>query len=236
MDKRKTICIGDIHGCKVELDELLDRIEYDPKTIRLVFLGDLLHRGEHSIEVIRKVQELKVECVLANHEFWHLRFEDFEQSYKKTGEKNPMRRNKNKTAIHEQLSSNDLKWIKSLPAKIHLKDNWYVVHGGCQLSVPFLDQTYETLTRCRWIDNKTGLMVEDKDKKQPKGSSYWAEVWDQPYNIVIGHHGFDKPTYFKNKNNTVVCIDTGCVYGGSLTAYHLEDDKFTEIKAKHKYC
>jgi hypothetical protein len=235
MDNRKTICIGDIHGCKAEMDELLDRIDYDPKTIRLVFLGDLLHRGPSSIDVLRKVQELKVECVLANHESWHIRFEDIEQSCKNTGEKNPMRRNKHKTAIHEQLSSSDLKWIKSLPPKIHLKDNWYVVHGGCQLSIPFLDQTYHSLIRCRWVDNKTGLMVENKDKEQPKGSTYWAEVWNQPYNIVIGHHGFEKPNVFENKNNKVVAIDTRCVYGGSLTAFHLEENKFTQVKAKLKY-
>lgn len=234
-DDRKTIIVGDIHGCKTELDELLEIINYDPKSIRLVFLGDLLHRGPDSLGVLRKVQELKGSCVIANHEFWQLRFNKLEQEYKLTGAKNPMRSNKRRAEIYEQLSKSDFDWIRSLPSKIHLKDNWYAIHAGCQPAIPFFDQQVEQLIRCRWVDDKTGLMVEQKNKEQPKESSYWADVWNQPYNIVFGHHGFDKPKVFKNKNNKCVGIDTRCVYGGALTAYHLEDDNFIQVKAKKVY-
>ena len=70
--------IGDVHGCRDELDALLAMIDAqeqtrEPAATTLVFLGDLVDRGPASAQVVRRVRELaadrgNVRCLLGNHE------------------------------------------------------------------------------------------------------------------------------------------------------------------------
>ena len=70
----RTIIIGDIHGCQEPLERLLEKVKLDPNRDRLIFLGDLMDRGDQSWEVFDRVRRLKLamgdRCVLikGNHE------------------------------------------------------------------------------------------------------------------------------------------------------------------------
>jgi len=62
--------VGDLQGCRRELDRLLKKIRFDADRDHLYCVGDLVNRGPDSLGVLRAMMELKnsVTCVLGNHD------------------------------------------------------------------------------------------------------------------------------------------------------------------------
>lgn len=56
--KLRTLIISDIHGCRRELDALLERMAYDPVSDRLILLGDLVDKGPDSMETVERAMQL----------------------------------------------------------------------------------------------------------------------------------------------------------------------------------
>jgi hypothetical protein len=63
----RTIIVGDVHGCRIELEALLDRIGFTSGD-RLVFVGDLVARGPDSLGVLDIVRRTGAIVVRGNHE------------------------------------------------------------------------------------------------------------------------------------------------------------------------
>ena len=68
METKRTIFIGDIHGCVEEFDEMLAKLSYNPQEDRVILLGDLVDRGPDSAGLVKKAREMKLECLMGNHE------------------------------------------------------------------------------------------------------------------------------------------------------------------------
>jgi hypothetical protein len=106
---------------------------------------------------------------------------------------------------------------------VHNGQPWIVVHAGVVPGVP-LEQTHPLhLTRLRRIHEMPG---------QP----YWYELWQGPELVLFGHTPGKTPrTCFAGGRLVALGLDTGCVYGGSLTAYCIETEDMEVVQAKRKY-
>lgn len=237
MKTRTTVLIGDIHGCLDEFEELLKTISYNPEQIRLISVGDLMDRGPDSIGCVRRARELGIETLLGNHEKWHIRWRKHEDKRKATGKTNPMRRNDSKVRDNAALSDEDIQWMNNLPLQMHVKDNWFSTHAGCLPGKAYADQNWMDAVHIRYIkDGKTVSL--GPNHSQPEGSQYWSELWDGPESIIYGHcvHSLERPRIDESsKGVQCVGIDTGCVFGGKLTAMFLESFAFVQIRAKKEY-
>jgi bis(5'-nucleosyl)-tetraphosphatase (symmetrical) len=62
--------IGDVQGCDEALVRLLQRIDYSPSRDTLYMLGDLVNRGPHNVQVMRRLIEFgsSAKCILGNHD------------------------------------------------------------------------------------------------------------------------------------------------------------------------
>ena len=66
--------VGDVQGCFKELLSLIKKINFDSKKDTLIFAGDLVNRGEESLEVMNFCMQNKksIKAVLGNHDFYLL--------------------------------------------------------------------------------------------------------------------------------------------------------------------
>ncbi|MCX7807289.1 MAG: metallophosphoesterase [Deltaproteobacteria bacterium] len=240
MTASRTIVIGDVHGCLEELDELL-RLLSVRSSDRLVFVGDLLDRGPDPIGVLRRVRELGADCVLGNHEERHLRYARHEA--RRTIDpryRNPMRPFPPKElAEHRSLSKDDLAWMARLPVLLEVMPGWIVVHGGLEPGRSLSEQIPTRVIRLRYVDAAGRFVASDDPSRPPPGARPWATVWKGPYHVIYGHevHDLSSPRVDRNEKTHAECwgIDTGCCYGGKLTALILPTREIAQVQAKAAY-
>lgn len=236
---RMKVVIGDVHGCIEELDELLKKIEYKPEAIDLYFAGDLLDRGPDPIACVRRVRELKAHMIKGNHEDTNLRWRAHEEKQKATGKPNPMHIRPTKfRQENEALSDEDIAWMEHLPLKIDLGDNLWLLHGGCEPRYSLQDQLPNQIIRARYVNEYGASVSLKKDKSQPDSSVFWTTVWNGPESIIYGHNVNSlMDVRIDERPNGAKCIgiDTGCVFGGRLTAYYADTGEVVQVQAKKEY-
>lgn len=227
--EKQVIVVGDVHGCLEELDELLHVISFNPATMRLVFLGDLMDRGPDPVGCVRRVRELGAECVMGNHEDKHLRWRKHEDKRKATGKLNPMKPMAEPERLaNEALSDDDIAWMKTLPVKLHLIHNFWGVHAGCVPNISLDKQEPSQMMRVRYIGSDGKPVPLNPDKSQPEGTVYWATLWRGPESIIYGHCIHERFGVRYNAGlideltgqakSYCLGIDTGCCMGHKLTA------------------
>jgi hypothetical protein len=240
----RLIIYGDVHGCFEELNESLESINYNNSKDRIIFTGDLVDRGPDSGAVVRIIRNNGFESVCGNHDYKHIRYHRHNKLQEKKQEHiNPIKMSDDKIKTHEQLSEDDFYWLSSLPKSIYInRYNLLVVHAGVNPVKNPLYQSDQIYLFCRYVNNTTFKMVHlPKDFKQPKDSIFWADAYIGKTNIVYGHnvHSLEKPYILTNKYNyKTFGLDTGCVFGGNLTALVIESNKdywIHQINAKKKY-
>lgn len=247
-----TVVIGDVHGCIDELNELLKTIQYKPEQMQLVFLGDLVHRGPDSLACIKRVMELNAKCVKGNHEEKLLRWRKHNDNFSQTGIPNPMKPiSEEEVGANLSMSDKELSWMKNLPLKLDLGMGWWAVHAGCEPRYTLEKQNPSQIMRVRYVDDRGIGKALNPDKSQPENTVYWDQQWQGPESIVYGHCVHDLKQYRMTSNNGVHCvgIDTGCCFGGHLTAMIMEKSKsalvsdnetwtsldFVQVQAKKAY-
>lgn len=237
----RIIIVGDIHGCLEEFDDLRKALEYRPSD-RMILVGDLVDRGPDSAGVVRRARELGLECVMGNHDHKHVRWNGWEKKLA-SGEarKNPMSFGADKRAIHASLRADDMDWIRALPNIIRIDGARAVVHGGLVPDRP-LDRQPKEVTMIRFVDKAKGHFVGIRSiTEQPPGTVYWSEVWTGPETIFYGHavHDLKDPRVDRHDGYECWGLDTGCCFGGHLTAAVLSTDhmevELVQVAAKRVY-
>ncbi|SDX83486.1 metallophosphoesterase family protein [Halobellus clavatus] len=134
-----------------------------------------------------------------------------------------VRGNNEHKLIHDRkqvasLGPADETYLESLPVALSW-DGALVVHGGVDPSCPLTDQDAESLLNCR----------------SPGGEGYdgpfWFETYRRQPRVFFGHTVLEAPV----RTEWAVGLDTGCVYGGSLTAYDYRRDRFVSVPATETY-
>jgi bis(5'-nucleosyl)-tetraphosphatase (symmetrical) len=235
------IVVGDPHGCLEEFKELLDLVKFTRGEDDLVVAGDVFDRGPYSVELLRYIKDIGATLVMGNHDDKHLRYAQHELKKKSNPHyKNPMKAFYGvRQAIQDALTPVDIAFMEACPRLLKLDKSWVVVHAGME-DKPLNEQGREIL-RVRYVDNDTGLMTAFKGSfEQPPNSVYWTERWKGPQNVLYGHavHSLELPRKTSHNGVITIGLDTGCCFGGRLSAAIIKDDKFVDyasVKAKKKY-
>lgn len=232
--KVRTIFIGDIHGCLEEFDELLKVLSYNKDTDRLILLGDLIDRGPDSVGVVARAREMDLECVKGNHDY------KFEKWWKSVGSRSDVY---GKHPHYTEFSDADVNYIARMSPYIKLeKENTIVVHAGMRAGIPLEKQTKDDLYYIRYMDNNNKFVslkkINNLGSKDAAGAHFWTEFWKGPENIIYGHNVHSqKDPLIEEVSPGVTCygLDTGCCFGGMLTAMILETKEIVQVPAKSVY-
>lgn len=210
---RRTIVIGDIHGCYDELRALLDKVGLTADDC-VVAVGDLVVKGPQNRAVLDLFsQDERFRSVIGNHDLALLR------SWR--GE--PVALKSAQQKAQAELSPEQARYtsyLNSLPFMIDLGSH-LVVHAGVRPGVALGAQSVADLTQLRTL----GV-----DPTAREGTP-WYEVYDGERVILFGHW----PAHEPRRGRRALGLDTGCVYGYQLTAYIIETDELAQVQARRAY-
>lgn len=232
--------IGDVHGCYPELLALLEKIDYKPHTEsgythprhrKLVFVGDLTDRGPASLQVIALVTHL-----VKNKQALYVPGNHCDTLYRWMMGRNVQVKHGLETTVAElkNVSAEERKHTIHAFTKLVQHSSYYltldqskliVAHAGMKTSL-FGRQDKEVRKFCLYGDI-TGK--KDADGFPIRGD--WAQHYKGKRWIIYGHTPVLKP----RQVNRTINIDTGCVFGGSLTALHYPEFKFESVPSSMPY-
>ena len=209
----KIFAIGDIHGCRSYLEELIAKIKIDPHEDRIVFIGDYVDRGPDVRGVVELILSLKHQykliCLIGNHERLLLDYYDYGYNRDlwlanggiQTIDTYGTTSNGKKLAIPRD----HLKFFRSLQPYYETEDTIFV-HAGLKPGVPLIEQNMIDLV---WIREDFIHSSHDFGKR-----------------VIFGHTPQPGEPYIDPYK---IGIDTGAVYGGKLTCLELPDIKFYQV-------
>ncbi|MBM4357097.1 MAG: metallophosphoesterase [Deltaproteobacteria bacterium] len=218
----RTIVIGDVHGCARELGALLDKLG-PVRGDRVFLVGDLVMRGPEPNTVLRMVREVGGIAVRGNHEWRLTRWRDLQSrrtSKRATAELSThderILANKMLRATAAEIDDEGWAQIESMPLWLEVPEQeLLVVHAGLVPGVPLGKQLERDLLHIRGI-TKDGAATERRDE-----GVLWGKRYEGPTHVVFGHNANAKPQLHRHATG----IDTGCVYGGRLTALVLPEHR-----------
>jgi protein phosphatase len=225
--------IGDIHGCYDELVALLAQLGYQPPTFtpppgrKAVFLGDLVDRGTNTPAVLRLVMEMVEQgnayCVPGNHDIKLLR--------KLRGRDVQLTHGIVETL--EQLEKQPPEFRIQVSKFLDALVSHYVFDSG-KLVVAHAGMKEEMQGRGSGKVRDFALFGETTGEVDEFGLSVrynWAADYRGHAMVVYGHTPIPEPEWL----NRTINIDTGCVFGGKLTALRYPEKELISVPAVRTY-
>lgn len=231
--------IGDIHGCFEELIELIDKLGYQfknglpvhPQGRNLAFVGDAMDRGPDSLAVLRLLFKMQDAHTLnyapGNHCNKLYRFFKGNSVELLHGLEITVAewRQLEKTE-RKKFKDRYIRFYEALPLYHQLTDDLIIVHAGLRH-----DMIGKALNRHMIVFALYGEITGNyhADGRPVRGN--WARTYKGKQWIIYGHTPVETP-YFKNKT---VNIDTGCVFGGALSALRFPEMEIYSVASKQAY-
>ncbi len=217
----KTLIVGDIHGCWDEFQTLLDRAALSADD-QIISVGDMVNRGPESPRVLEFFRDTpNARAIMGNHEMKHIQAAD--------GEKSP---SKPELITRHQFGDDydaALDYMRSLPSYAQLPQV-DLAHAFFEPGVALADQRDDVLI---------GLDSGEDYLRQKLVEHLWYEVYDGVKPLVVGHRAYlegARPLlYPPGAVPRVYGLDTGCVYGGSLTGMILPDFRLITVISRANY-
>ncbi|WP_298562517.1 polynucleotide kinase-phosphatase [Streptomyces luteogriseus] len=220
--------IGDIHGCAAELEALLGKLGYadgvHPEGRTAVFVGDLVDRGPDSPGVLRRVMAMvksgNALCVPGNHENKYGRYLRGRQVQHTHGLAETI----------EQMAGESEEFLAEVREFLDGLVSHYVLDGGrlvvCHAGLP---EKYHGRTSGRVRSHALyGETTGETDEFGLPVRYPWAEDYRGRAAVVYGHTPVPEATWL---NNTI-CLDTGAVFGGKLTALRWPERELADVPAE----
>ncbi|MEV7447875.1 polynucleotide kinase-phosphatase [Streptomyces nigra] len=220
--------IGDVHGCASELEALLGKLGYvdgvHPEGRTAVFVGDLVDRGPDSPGVLRRVMAMvksgNALCVPGNHE----------NKYGRHLKGRKVQHTHGLAETIEQMEGESEEFRAEVREFIDGLVSHYVLDGGrlvvCHAGLP---EKYHGRTSGRVRSHALyGDTTGETDEFGLPVRYPWAEDYRGRAAVVYGHTPVPEATWL---NNTI-CLDTGAVFGGKLTALRWPERELVDVPAE----
>eukprot|EP01130_Rhizamoeba_saxonica_P000561 TRINITY_DN1052_c0_g1_i1.p1 TRINITY_DN1052_c0_g1~~TRINITY_DN1052_c0_g1_i1.p1 ORF type:complete len:280 (-),score=55.13 TRINITY_DN1052_c0_g1_i1:468-1307(-) len=239
----RIIIVGDIHGCYEEFILLLQQANFTEEDTCIV-VGDLMNKGPDSLKVIRYCkQQPNILCIKGNHEDYtllhHNLAEKFalEHAYPQFTE-HDLKLLKAKYYTEEcaelgwaiDLTLDDIEYLRDMPFTITIPQyKSIVVHAGLLPYTDIDDQPPGLMYRMRNIE-----LVQDVNDvatfiphERDTAGDAWIKYWIGPDHVYFGHDATRKYQH----SEFATGLDTGCCYGGSLTAVILPGKEVVQVES-----
>ena len=234
--------VGDVHGCAGELQDLLQALGYEirisksdeprvrvsaPHGRRCIFVGDMVDRGPNSPDVLRIVMAMAGSgigfAVPGNHDVKFLRWLEGRSVRLAHGLECTAEQFQGESAPFRQSVQN---FVASLPDYLWLDGGALAVaHAGIKEDM-IGHQSGEIRSFCLY-----GETSGETDDFGLPVRYHWAAEYRGPAAVVYGHTPVPEAEWI---NNTL-CIDTGCCFGGKLTALRWPEREIVSVTALETY-
>lgn len=259
--------IGDLQGCALPLQALLDKIQFEPARDRLWFTGDVVNRGPHSLETLRLLRRFgrSAVTVLGNHDLHLLAVAGGIKRARPSDTLQPILRAPDREELLDWLRHQPLAYcdsgaesgVKTLLVHAGIYPGWRkkqvvglagevetLLRGGDDEYRQFLKHMYgrnqsrwkpsmgkwqrarfitNAFTRIRFCTASGRLDFTHKGApgSQPRALQPWFEhpaMKCKKWRLVFGH--WSALGFFRRGN--LIALDSGCAWGGKLTAIRLD--------------
>lgn len=209
LEGKDLMIVGDVHGCYDELQILLAKARsHTSKPLLIICAGDMLRKGRKNLEMLEYIKSdcKNIFCVRGNHEQSVLRkFDDVEKCLS------------DNDVWLGTIESSDIDFLCDLPYTISIPDlKITVVHAGLVPDKPLHLQKCSVMLNMRSLERKEDVFHGTilSPTNNGKVGVPWARLWTGPNHVYFGHDAQRKLQFYEFATG----LDSGCVYGGSLSS------------------
>jgi len=220
----KRIIIGDIHGCSDELNQIICKANFSSGADKLFLTGDAFARGPDPLGVWQTIIKHGAQMVMGNHDVRLLEQLRMILAGKTLGQlkSDQLYTIRQLESVHTEI----FHWLSSCPLYIET-EYFLLVHAGINPVHGLPGTSFE-----EFISIRTWPPLPQKTFDGPR----WHDFYKKKQPLIIFGHDAPNGLVVKKANGQtyLIGLDTGCVYGGKLTAYSIEDEMLIQVKSKQQ--